>query len=347
MRFGMFDWLDETGRDIGETYEQRLRMLELADRLGFYCYHLAEHHATPLSTTPSPNLFLAAATQRTKRIRLGVLAYLLPFYEPLRLMEEIAMLDQLSGGRIELGLSRGVSPFEMQTYGLKAEESRARFEEAVQVIVAGLTTGKMDFHGTYYDYDNVESGLKPVQRPMPPMWYPTSNVESVPWLASQGLSTVFSVHLALSLDHVTGMLDRYRTELAAHRDGSNRLNGFVTEPNYGVMFHTHVAETDAQAIAQAKESWEHFFANFAFLWLKHGETKRYENRSAFEDLLEKGHLLVGSPATVREKLSQYVALARPNYFVGAFSWGNFTPEQVMTSVELFAREVMPAFGGRP
>src|ERR1051325_5191520 len=99
VRFGMFDWLDESGRDQGERDEERLRMLELADRLGFYAYHLAEHHATELSTVPSPNLFLSAVAQRTQHLRLGPLSYILPTYNPLRLLEEICMLDQLSNGR--------------------------------------------------------------------------------------------------------------------------------------------------------------------------------------------------------------------------------------------------------
>src|ERR1041385_5885087 len=107
VRFGMFDWLDESGRGQGETYEERLRMLELADRRGFYAYHLAEHHQTELSTVPSPNLFLSAVAQRTQQLRLGAPSYILPLYAPLRLLEEICMLDQLSGGRVEFGLSRG------------------------------------------------------------------------------------------------------------------------------------------------------------------------------------------------------------------------------------------------
>src|SRR5947209_20013510 len=107
VRFGIFDWLDESGRGQAESYEDRLQMLELADRRGFYGYHLAEHHATELSTVPSPNLFLSAVAQRTTRLRLGPLSYILPLYSPLRLLEEICMLDQLSGGRVELGLSRG------------------------------------------------------------------------------------------------------------------------------------------------------------------------------------------------------------------------------------------------
>src|SRR6202049_4300737 len=152
VRFAIFDGLDESGRDQGETYEERLRMLELADRAGFYCYHLAEHHATELSTVPSPNLFLAAAAQRTRRLRLGPLSVILPLYDPLRLLEEICMLDQLSGGRLELGLSRGSQGEHIDGDPAKA---RAVFDEALRVILMGLRTGELDFHGKYFDFDRV------------------------------------------------------------------------------------------------------------------------------------------------------------------------------------------------
>src|SRR5919199_3461834 len=147
VRFAMFDWLDESGRGQGDTYEERLRMLELADRAGFYCYHLAEHHATELSTFLSPNLFLSAVAQRTRRLRLGALSYVMPLYEPIRLLEEICMLDQLSGGRVELGLSRGSTGEHIQDDPAKAQ---AMFGEALEVILMGLSTGQIDYHGQYY-----------------------------------------------------------------------------------------------------------------------------------------------------------------------------------------------------
>lgn len=345
MRFGLFDWLDDTGRDLADTYQQRLEMVELADKAGFYCYHVAEHHQTPLSTLPSPNLFLAAASQRTTHIRLATLAYLLPFYEPLRLMEEIAMMDQLSRGRLEVGLSRGASQFEMASYGVSLEESRPRFQEALDVILMGLATGRIDHRGSYYQYDGVETRLRPVQKPYPPLWYPTSNAESIPWIAQQGFSTIFALHLAPSVDTVWQMLARYEQELQAHTSDAKRLNGHV-QPNYGFSMHVHVAETDAQAVKQGRESWKHFFENFSYLWVKHGMGNRYENRSDFDQLLAEGKFLIGSPATVREQLKGYADTAGGNYFLGSFSWGNFTPEQVLTSVDLFAREVMPAIQPR-
>ena len=164
VRFALFDWIDESGRDLGDTYEERLRVLELADRAGFYCFHLAEHHATELSTVPSPNVFLSAVAQRTRRLRLGALSYVLPLYDPVRLLEEICMLDQLSRGRLEVGLSRGSTGEHIDN---DPEKARAMFNEALDVILMGLSMGEVDYHGTYFDFDHVISRLRPVQPQMP------------------------------------------------------------------------------------------------------------------------------------------------------------------------------------
>ncbi len=339
VRFAMFDWLDESGRGQGETYAERLRMLELADRAGFYCYHLAEHHATELSTVPSPNLFLAAVAQRTRRIRLGPLSYILPMYDPIRLLEEICMLDQLSGGRFELGLSRGSSGEHVDD---DPDKARAMFEEALDIILMGLSTGEVDYHGKFFDYKHVLTRLRSVQRPYPPLWYPTSNAESIAWVAAQGISAAFSVSLLPSFDVTASMVQRYRTEYAAHQTDSGRLNGHVERPAYGFMLHVHVAETDAQARAQAQPAYEQFMHNFTYRYVRRGQPNRYADRADFASQLERGRLLVGSPATVRDQLGAYLQKSGANYFIGCFSFGSLPIEQVLTSVDLFAREVIPA-----
>ena len=117
MKFGVFDHMDDADVPHGELYANRLRLAEAFDRAGFHAYHLAEHHGTPIGCAASPGLFLAALAQRTRRLRFGPMVYLLPFYHPLRLIEEVCMLDQMSGGRLELGIGRGVSPFETAAYG--------------------------------------------------------------------------------------------------------------------------------------------------------------------------------------------------------------------------------------
>src|SRR5207302_2892444 len=125
---------------LGDYYEARLRLIEAYDRLGFYGYHVAEHHSTPLGMAPSPSVFLAAVAQRTRRLRFGPLVYALPLYHPLRMIEEICMLDQMSGGRLEIGFGRCSSPNELIYYGQSPEEAQAVYAEALDLIVPGLTS---------------------------------------------------------------------------------------------------------------------------------------------------------------------------------------------------------------
>src|SRR5947208_5856981 len=168
VEFGMFDWIDRRQQGpLGQLYEDRLRLLQEADAAGCFCYHLAEHHATPLGMAPSPSVFLSAAAQRTRRIRLGPLVFLLPLYSPLRLLGEICMLDHLSGGRLELGVGRGVSPYELGYHGLDPAASRAMFQEALAVLVTGLTHEQLTYEGKYYRYERVPMELQPRQRPYP------------------------------------------------------------------------------------------------------------------------------------------------------------------------------------
>ena len=132
MKFGVFDHVDKAGRALAEQFAQRVDYVAAADRLGFYCYHVAEHHATPLNMVPVPGVFLGAVAQATESIRLGPLTYLLPLYSPLRLMEEIGMFDHLSNGRMEIGVGRGVSPFELNYHNYDPDTAREVYGEALE-----------------------------------------------------------------------------------------------------------------------------------------------------------------------------------------------------------------------
>ncbi len=339
--FGMFDWIDRRQHGpLGQLYEDRLQLLEQAEAAGFFCYHLAEHHATPLGMAPSPSVFLAAAAQRTRRIRLGPLVYLLPLYSPLRLIGEICMLDHLSGGRLELGVGRGVSPYEVGYHGFDPTCTRAMFQEALEVIVTGLTSPRLTYHGEHYRYDDVPMELAPLQRPYPPLWYATSNVDSVSWAAAQGMNFV-----GLGpAEAYRAFVERYRAVWPAHRDDPGRLNAHVQAPRIGINRQVVVAETDADAEAIARAAHPRWAASFVKLWADHGDTT-YAQRVNLDAALRHETILVGSPERVRDQVARLLDTTGANYVICCFAWGDLTQEQSRRSLRLFAERVMPAFRG--
>ena len=227
LEFGLFDWIEWEKQPHSKIYEERLKLLEYADKNGFYCYHLAEHHVTPLSLAPSPGVFLAAAAQRTKNIRLGPLVYLLPFYSPLRLLHEVCMLDNLSDGRLDLGVGRGIVPMEAAHYDVNFDDGRDMFQEALDILIMGMTQKSLNYVGKYYQYEDIQIWSEPQQRPYPPLWYATNNKETVPWIARHGFntSTVFDDNAGVK-QHV----DLYRQEWQKHLGDEGRLNSHVAEP---------------------------------------------------------------------------------------------------------------------
>jgi len=346
IRFALFDHLDQSGRAQGETYRERLKMLEVAEEAGFYAYHLAEHHGTELSTVPSPGLFLAAAAEHTSRLRLGPLTYVLPLYNPLRLLEEICMLDQLSQGRLEVGIGRGSSPYEGLRFGVKRDESRPMFDEALDIIVQGLSSGRIDHQGNYFQYDQTVTFLRPVQQPYPPLWYPTNSPASVPYIARHGFNTLFSFALSGDFEQAREMVDVYWREFEAHRQDPGRLNAHVAEPFVGIAGLIHVAATDALAQEQARPAYAKYIFNFTERYNRVGDPK-HAGKCNFDRDVAEGKILVGSPDTVRRRLGEYLRISGANYCMGEFSFGSLTPDQILGSIKLFASEVIPALADQP
>jgi alkanesulfonate monooxygenase SsuD/methylene tetrahydromethanopterin reductase-like flavin-dependent oxidoreductase (luciferase family) len=336
--FGVFDWIDRGTTPLHQLYEDRLRLLEAADAAGFFCYHLAEHHATPLGMAPSPALFLAAAAQRTRRIRLGPLVYLLPLYDPLRLIEEVAMLDQMSGGRLELGVGRGVSPYELGNFGVDPDNSRAMFDEALAVLLAGLTHERLNFAGNHYRYDNVPMELPPLQRPYPPLWYPTHTPASLEYAGRNGFNFVGLGPAAAVREHI----DAYRRAWQAHRDDAGRLNGHVAAPKLGILRLVVIADSETAAEEAARAAHSVWFRSITQLWHEHGDHS-VDGLFTWESSCETKSLVFGTPDRVRAEIERLVAASGCNYVICSFAWGTLPPEQSLRSLRLFAAEVMPAF----
>jgi alkanesulfonate monooxygenase SsuD/methylene tetrahydromethanopterin reductase-like flavin-dependent oxidoreductase (luciferase family) len=336
--FGLFDWIDWRDVPLAQLFEERLQILEAADAAGFERYHLAEHHATPLGMAPSPSVFLAAAAQRTRRIRLGPLVFLLPLYSPLRLIGEICMLDHLSRGRLDLGVGRGVSPYEVGYHGFDPARTRPMFEEALDVLVAGMTRERLTHKGEQYHYDDVPMALHPLQRPYPPLWYATSNVDSVPWAAAHNLNLV-----GLGpAEAFRPFVQKYREVWPQHRNDPGRLNPHIASPRIGINRQVVVADTDEEAEAIVRAVHPRWAASFIKLWIDHGDTT-YQHRVNVDNALQHETILCGSPARVREQVERLIEATGVDYVIGCFAWGDLTLAQSLRSLHLFAEQVMPAF----
>src|SRR5262245_51000318 len=215
MELGIFDHLDRRDGPLDQFYQSRLRLLEQYDAAGFYAYHLAEHHATPLGLAPAPGIFLAAASQRTRRIRLGPCVYCLPLYDPLRLIEEVCMLDHLSHGRFDFGVGRGIVPYEMAYFNLHHLETEEIYRETIELVLRGLTSDVLDNRGPRFTYRKVPMVLRPSQRPPPPLWYGLGHLPGAEWAATHGVNVIANA----PAEGTRPLLDRYREVWAkAHGD---------------------------------------------------------------------------------------------------------------------------------
>jgi alkanesulfonate monooxygenase SsuD/methylene tetrahydromethanopterin reductase-like flavin-dependent oxidoreductase (luciferase family) len=332
MQFGIFDQNDHGAYPLAEQYANRLRLIEFYDRAGFRTYHMSEHHSTPLNLTPSPSVFLAAVAQRTKRLRFGALVYVLPAHHPLRLAEEICMLDHLSGGRVEVGIGRGASPHELAYFGVEADAAPAMYVEAYQIIMQALTRDEVNFAGAHYQFANVPVEIKPLQRPHPPLWYAVPVPEGAAWPAQNAINVVCGG----PVPRVREIADRYRAEWAASGRAQDAL------PLIGINRFVLAADSEREAMALGRRAWPLFYRSFMKLWKLHGTQPRFARLPEdFDTLVENGGAIAGAPATLRDRVASMMEAAGTNYFIGQFSFGDLSHEEVMHSAGIFAREVLP------
>src|ERR1700748_2880029 len=185
MLFAVFDHNDATGQPAARQLDQRLELVTAYERLGYYAYQMAEHHGTPLGIA-SPHLLLAAASRLTSTIRLGTLISILPLVPPLRMVEEAATLDQLTNGRLVLGVGRGISPIETGFHGVPGDEAQGRFDEAFEILRLGLSSDVVDFPEKYSESERRRVSPHRWRQPMP-LWYATMTLERAQWCARLGM----------------------------------------------------------------------------------------------------------------------------------------------------------------
>jgi alkanesulfonate monooxygenase SsuD/methylene tetrahydromethanopterin reductase-like flavin-dependent oxidoreductase (luciferase family) len=332
MNVGIFDLLERGDAPLADLYERRLELVERYDRAGFYSYHLAEHHSTPHGLAPSPSVFLSAVAQRTERLRFGPLVALLPYYHPLRFLEEVCMLDQLSRGRLDLGFGRGISPIERRIYGIPADDSDRIYDETYRILRTGLTSATLDFAGEFSTFENVPLSVRPYQKPHPPLWYGTSSLKSVDWVAHEGVNLVTSQGTTFARD-----------QAARYWELRNPSAADSQPATVGILRKIVVAETDEEAHALAVRVYPQWLADFNFHQTRAGIPIRpsADRPPTWDEFVIDGKGVAGAPDTVAAALSKQLGGTSFNYFIAEFFWGPMKNAEVERSIDLFARDVMP------
>ena len=355
MRFAAFSHLSEKE---ATTAKQRLdefaAEVRLADELGYHYFFTTEHHFTKrFSLAPSQPVTLAVVAQNSQRMRFGPMVLQLPISEPLRVVEEMIILDHMSGGRLDIGVGQGVSPHEHITYGIDTHTSLARFKEALEIVLTGLTAESPFSHtGEFWQYMDVDLPWRPLQRPHPPIWVPTSSAERGYEYGLRGFGVGGFA--------IVGM-ERCERVFREYRRGCHEAGRPPEQRSMAYLASTLVAETDAEATSLMYDHLRHQLALFEeerrrTLQMGGPSVERVnvaalrrldDMRGDMDSFAEELRFVHGSPDTVAAKIAHLRDRLGANVFIGEFSFGELTWEQVRRSHELFMGEVAPRFATPP
>ncbi|MEK7370922.1 MAG: LLM class flavin-dependent oxidoreductase [candidate division NC10 bacterium] len=331
MRFGIFSVADhypkELRRSATELYGELLDQAEAADALGFDSFWIAEHHFHEYGAIPRPPVWLAAAAERTRRIRLGSAVVVLPFDNPLRTAEDYAMVDMLSGGRLNLGVGSGYLTHEYAGFGLSLEEKRERFNEALEVVLRAWTGERFSYEGRFHHIENVQLNVRPVQSPRPPVWVATLRADAAPHIGAQGLPAMLIPYASAET------LEEMTAGVAGYKEAFVQAGGLAEEATLPFGFHCHCAEATAGARAEAREPMERYV-----------RTRLYAVQRPFETLVEQNVVAFGDPDEIVRVARLYEA-AGFTHFLAIANFGGLPHTQVLRSMELMARHVLPRFSG--
>jgi len=354
MKFGIFYELQlprpwKAG-DEHRLYLNALEQIELADKLGYdHAWQVEHHFLEEYSHSPSPETFLAAASQRTKRIRLGHGIYQLTTNHPARIAERVASLDLLSSGRVELGMGESASITELEPFGVDMEKKREIFEEAVRAIIPMFQDGPSEHHGKYFDLPLRHVLPKPLQKPHPPLWVACSQLETLAKCGEWGMGALGFQFVSADAAHA--WVHAYYNAFVKRQQ---KLADYRSNPNIALVSFFMCAKTDEEARARADG--DTFFqfslryygaaagrrrppAGTVNMWDEYNKWKQ-ANPEAHAAALRGG--LIGSPDTIRRKLRRFQS-SNIDQVVLLNQAGKNTHEHICESLELFAKEVMPEF----
>jgi alkanesulfonate monooxygenase SsuD/methylene tetrahydromethanopterin reductase-like flavin-dependent oxidoreductase (luciferase family) len=352
MKFGIFyehqlprPW---TERSEYELMQNSLAQIELADKLGYdYAWEVEHHFLEEYSHSSAPEVFLAAASQRTKQIRLAHGIIQLTTNHPARVAERVSTLDLLSNGRVEMGIGEGASTTELHPFDVRFRDKRAVWEDAVKALMPMFTSEAWEYHGEYFDFPLRNVLPKPYQKPHPPLWVACSQLDTIEMAGQRGMG-------ALGFQFVSGEMAHawVNTYYNAFVKRQEKLTEYQSNPNIALVSAFMCCETDEEALRKA-DGWTFFQFALRFYATQGvvppGEVSLWEQYLKWKDTPEgqkqRRTGLVGSPEVIREKLLKFEA-SNIDQVILLNQAGNNTHEDICDSLELFAQDVMPEFHAR-
>ena len=352
MRFGTFYFFQAPpGHRHEDIIRRELEQIEWTEELGFDEAWLTEHHFIDYGLSVDPASLAAAAASRTRRIRIGLAAAILPFHHPLRLAEQMALVDIISGGRLDVGVGRGNRPAEFRGFRVPQEQSRDRFDEAVEILQRAWTEERFSYDGRFFQVPEISVIPKPVQKPHPPLYQVCVSKDGIENTALRGWPMLNSV-LFGPVEQLIGNRDTYVDTLKKAGRRADEIAALLGR--WGVSRQIYVADTDARALAETKDAelwYQESFKRFvipdriddAHPTLQPGFRAMAQRLSqvTWEGLV-KETLAFGSPDTV----ARHIETMRQMGVGQVMCWMNFgglPQDKIRRSMELFAREVMPRF----
>ena len=344
MQFGYYllnTYVPELDGESPELYGHWLEQIDAAETLGFDSLWVTEHHFRYFGgMMPSPSVLLAAAAQRTRKMRLGAAVSILPMHNPLRIAEEFAMVDLLSDGRAILGAGRGMHPTEYSVFRADWNSAQLRLPEALDIVIRAWTDGEFEWAGQHYHFPKIAVYPKPVQKPHPPI-YVTANKdpESFQMIGRRG-------HHLMTLPWIaTNEIQRPRVEQYwnALREGGHS----VTDQDVFVMYPAYIGEDDGQARVEALEHWNRWRA-FALSALNlDPNNEAYQRVFAhldYDSMTKDSRAVFGGPETCARIIKKIAEVVGATHIGLTFHFGGLSQEKVLKSMERFATQVRPALG---
>ena len=327
MRFSIFSVTDhhpEQPRTLRQFYTQLLDEIVLAEQLGFSAFFLAEHHFHEYGIVPAPPILLAAARQQTKRIGLGVAASVLPFHHPLALAEEYAMLDQLTDGRVVLGVGSGYLKHEYEGFSISPAEKRDRFDEALTILVKAWEGKPFSYYGLHHHVEQARIAVTPLQKPHPPLWIAILRPEAAYYIGKQGRNIMLIPYASSKTrDDLKAIVDEYLRGFAE--------SGAASAPDIAVAFHTYVSADSANTRAESEAALDRYV-----------QTRLYAKQPSYDELDAAGLFLFGDAAQVTQRIKEFETIGI-NHIMILPDFGALEAQRVRVSIGRFAREVMPGF----